>query len=236
MRTFKISKMPFDDNRKLFPKTSFTLQDNSVTCFVGCNGSGKSTLIQEIKTNLQEGEAIDLTAKLNLFNDIFESKKSDSKDMYISYTKESGFTTTEQDSIASSMTQMISSTGEWIIDRLGRAAALIGQAVRKGGEDGRSLFILLDDCDAGTSIDVIGDIVNFINAVRKDCEQQGITYYICISTNAYELCRGFTCIDVSTFKELQFTTYEEYKKFVLASRKRKTEQLAKAAARRDDIF
>lgn len=44
------------------------------------------------------------------------------------------------------------------------------------------------------------------------------------AANSYELCRTFKCVDCNTLKEKTFPSYEEYKQFVLSSRKRKDER------------
>lgn len=220
MRKFKVSKNPYDDGtRKLFSKTSFELQDNSITCFVGCNGTGKTTLLKSMQEQLRKGKATDLLAKLNPFHAIFGEKSQASQDMYISFSKESELTVSEEDHFFSSFSKVCMSTGEWISDRFGRALALLGDAIRSPENKGKSVFIFFDDCDAGTSIDMIGDIKSVFDLIIEDCKKNDITYYICLTANSYEMCRDCKCIDVSTFDEYRFGNYEEYKEFVLKSKR-----------------
>lgn len=50
---------------------------------------------------------------------------------------------------------------------------------------------------------------------------KGIELYIVVSANAYELAAGENCFDVIGGKYVRFGGYDEYRKFVLKSRKEK---------------
>lgn len=226
MRKFKVAKNPYDDgNRKLFTKVNFELEDNSIVCFVGCNGTGKTTVLDFIQQDLHKNKALDLISAINPFRSIFVSNKETYKDMYISFDKEADITTGEGDYIMSHFAKKSLSTGEWIVNRFGRALALLGSAIRDPKNKGKNVFIFFDDCDAGTSIDMIGDIKSVFDLIIEDCKKNDITYYFCLTANSYEMCKDYRCIDVSTFKEHRFNNYEEYKKFVLKSRKFKDKDL-----------
>lgn len=227
MRTFKVAKNPYDDgNRKLFTKMTFGLEDNSITCFVGCNGTGKTTVIDFIINSLKKAKAYDILENAtNPFVGIFGDKKKFGNDMFVSFDKKTSPTKGEEEFLMAHFAEGCLSTGENIINRFGKSLAFLGDAIRKPENKGKSLFVFFDDCDAGTSIDMIGDIKSVFDLIIKDCKKNDIIYYIVLTANSYEMCKDYTCLDVSTFKEYHFNSYEEYKKFVLKSRKFKDKDL-----------
>ena len=56
--------------------------------------------------------------------------------------------------------------------------------------------------------------------------------YIVIAANEYELARGERCLDVTTLSHLTFPDYEAYRKFILASRKKKDKRYERAAKKK----
>lgn len=221
---FNIEKNPYDEI-KIFKKKKLELKPNSVTCFIGCNGSGKTTLIREIKDQLYE------TAKEikedfysnqfnkieNILNDNYKEKEYDT--YYIDFDKSSDTTNSADDYITNAFGISFSSTGEGIIARFGRQLQVIGNFIRK--IKNKKVFIFLDDCDAGTSIDMIEDIKGVINYIINDCEKNNLEYYIILTANSYELCKDYNCLSVHDFSYKTFKSYNSYKKFILKSRKLK---------------
>ena len=218
-------KMPntdFDGNRKLFPKKPLELEPNKVYCLVGCNGSGKSTLVDYMVENLRKKGA-EKAYEGNPFRkcfsaDVLDYTKCDN--YYISFDKQSDDGISKDFFVAKAMTTYCS-TGESIVTRFGGTLGILGDFIRKPENKGKNLFIFFDDCDAGTSLDVIGEILGVINMIKDDCTLNEITYYFILTANSYEIARNCQCIDVSTFKPVSFKDYEDYKKFVLKSKARK---------------
>ena len=103
---------------------------------------------------------------------------------------------------------------------LGEKAGQIGRmAVNNRDKD---IFILFDAVDSGFSIDNIGDLKEFLfDTVLEDHPKD--VYIIC-TANSYEMTRGQDCVDVNSCKHVRFDDYEEYRKFILESRKRKDER------------
>ena len=216
---FKIEKSPYEDDVKIFSKGSIEITDNSIICLVGCNGSGKSTVMSSIKRQLKIKQI-----KLELYAGLFEAmsglsggKLYDRDDAaYFDFDKETDNQSTDMQMIFNKAGLAYSSTGEGIIQRYGRLIQLIGTTIREGKY--KELYFFFDDCDAGTSIDMIQDIKYVINLIKDDCEKRGITYHFILSANSYEMCKDFDCISVHNFTHKKFRSYESFKKFVLRSR------------------
>lgn len=219
---FNIGKNPYGSNKDLFLKSSIYLKPNNIYCFTGCNGSGKTTLIKEITDCLsKKANKIEPDFYGRAFEMFVNKKMKPIK--YIYFDKKANYIRNEQEYFFKGADIAFSSTGEGVMNRFGSILTLIGQTVNhmKGNE---TLFIFIDDADAGTSIDNIKDIVDVIDFIAKDIKKCSLNYCIILTANSYELCKNYQCIDVNTFKRRKFRSYETYKKYVLESRKRKEER------------
>jgi len=219
--TFKINKRPWEDNRQLFSKGTLTLTEGETYCFVGCNGTGKTTLTDFIMKKLISDGAYEIKGSYLDMRGVFKDQKYNDTLIY-SFDKRKNDVNSYEGLILSHSQVAFSSTGEGIISRLGNGLAILGATIRSKENTGKKLWVFFDDCDAGTSLDIIGDIKSVLNLVAQDCKDNNITLTIVLTANSYEMCRsGCKCIDVYDFSEKTFATYEDYKKFVLKSRKRK---------------
>ena len=238
---FYIPRNPYDSKTgNLFKKSSLELEESSsgsVYCLVGCNGSGKSTIIEFMQQQLKKSGAFQIRGRFgdfNAFQRMFEDKQAEEADTgvaFYSFDKHTNDAHSEEDSLLSSMFEGFSSTGEGIIQRLGKGLSLIHGYITKPKVESASplsLWIFFDDCDAGTSIDMIRDIKKVLKLIKRDCVAAGITLTVVLSANSYEMCRtdpdsdlDIICINAWDFSRVEFGSYEEYCEFVLKSRKQK---------------
>ena len=114
-------------------------------------------------------------------------------------------------------TMLMSSEGERILQSVGHFISKIGRENRKSRP--KELWVLMDAVGSGLSIDGIQEIKDFINFIRE--EEHDIVFYFVVCTNEYEFASGSDCIDVTTFQHKTFKNYDEYKKFILSTRKKK---------------
>lgn len=203
-RTFKFTRAPYDKGDNVYDKSTFTFEPG-VTILVGCNGSGKTTLLNHIKREVQK----DKNSIMISFNNLLEGgDRSVSRDIFFA-------------DMSIAATKMCSSEGETINYNIASVAGKIGQTVRTNKNNNKDLFILFDAIDSGLSIDNIEEIKSdLFNTVLKDCEGEREVYIIC-SANSYELCNGQKCLDVQSAKYKTFKDYEDYRKFIIKSRKKK---------------
>lgn len=212
------------ENQRLYSKNAkLTICANDVKCFIGCNGAGKSTLLEQIESKLKHKHFVELEDDKNPFRSIFGDEEL--ADGYIiHFDAEFKISEGASPDFIEHFSRMSRSTGETLFYRFGDAVKYIGEYVRKAKAENKPLVLMWDDCDVGTSIDIQDDIVNFINFLKDDFDSKGIEYAIILTANSYELCRTFDCYDCNTLKQIEFYSYEEYREFVLTSRKKKNER------------
>ena len=217
----KIDKNPFGE-RQMFTKGYLEFPDcGGVFCLVGCNGSGKSTVMDYVKRWLEKEKAYEIKGRYLDLRGAFGEKVEYSNYAYFNFDKHAIVADDEMDLLHQRFGVGYSSTGEGIMERLGNGLSRLGDWVRDKKNSGKHLIVFFDDCDAGTSLDMIGDIKKVVSLIVKDCTEHGIVCTFILSANSYEMCKGYECIDVWDFKKVEFLDYEDYKKFVLRSRARK---------------
>lgn len=107
------------------------------------------------------------------------------------------------------------SEGQDMYDYLFYKMKEIGQVSKRAAtENKKGIVLLFDGLDSGLSLDVLNKIkygvLDFIVSVEDMLE----VYIIC-SSNSYELCSGYQCIDIVSGKNIVFGSYEEYERYFL---------------------
>ena len=225
-RKIKMWRDPYGEGFNTCKKREIEIEPG-LTVLVGCNGAGKTTMIKNIKDEM--GKA---NVPVFLYNNL-----SDGGSHSVSAALFSG------DSVLGG-TMICSSEGERISLNISIAASKWRKFIQTG-DDGdkfkhltKSLsemgineikeqeilnerWILLDAIDSGFSVDNIIEVKELFQLVIDDARSQGIELYIIASANEYELASGENCMDVMTGKYIQFKDYDDYKKFILGTRKKK---------------
>ena len=197
----KLSKDPWDCGYDLFRKSDIHFNPG-LTVLVGCNGSGKTTLLRLIKEKLEKSKA-----PMIYFNNLEDGGES--------AKARAGL---RQD-FTFLATAMCSSEGENIMMNITDIAEKTGRLV-KNNQEAAEIWILFDAIDSGFSVDNIIEVKEFLeNVVIK--ENQNKSIYIIASANEYELCRDENCFDVYNGEYVTFKDYEDYRNFILESRKLK---------------
>ena len=204
MRSFKIDKDPYCTNSNIYNKNIITINPG-VTVLVGCNGSGKTTLMGLLKDKLKK-EKVSYISFDNLREGGFNAAN-----MY-GFMGDVSF-------VAESIT---SSEGENIIMNLGKFANKIGRWVRDHKEE-KEMWIFLDACDSGLSIDNVVDVKKYLfDIIIKDNPNSDV--YIIASANEYELARDERCFDVQSGEYITFDSYDEYREMILKSKENKNKK------------
>ncbi len=204
MRSFKIDKDPYCTNSNIYNKNIITINPG-VTVLVGCNGSGKTTLMGLLKDKLKK-EKVSYISFDNLREGGFNAAN-----MY-GFMGDVSF-------VAESIT---SSEGENIIMNLGKFANKIGRWVRDHKEE-KEMWIFLDACDSGLSIDNVVDVKKYLfDIIIKDNPNSDV--YIIASANEYELARDERCFDVQSGEYITFDSYDEYREMILKSKENKNKR------------
>lgn len=201
-RIFMVDAKPYGDCR-IFNRKNITIE-TGLTVLVGCNGAGKSTLISYIKEALDEKDI-----PVFMYDNVSDGGDSSFSNALF------------QNQTSLVVTLFCSSEGEKINLNIKQAASQFGRFVRQN-QDKSEIWILFDAIDSGFSIDNIQEVKNdLFKLVISDCKSRGINIYIVVSANSYEMASGERCMDIWDGKYVRFNNYDEYKKFILKTRKRK---------------
>lgn len=192
----KINQDYYDTGSELFRYRLINLQPG-VTILTGCNGSGKTTLLSQFK----------LYCKRNNIECL----------KYDNY-KDGGSRATDRYSYFGNMDVLLlditSSEGERIFYNLSRFSQEIRQVVSTIEKDG-SFFLLLDAIDSGLDAITIERVKKeFLYQVKDFCENSGITPYVVVTSNTFELSRNENCISLADGKYHPVKTYNQYRKIV----------------------
>ena len=219
-RSIPVWKDPFNAGFELFDPKEIVFNEG-VTILTGCNGAGKSTLLRCIESNLVKDHIPCM--KFNNFNSY-------------NRTIERALFKGRYDVVS---TAVISSEGENITIGLGDKVKRIHDFLENGEYDelpfgfldekkeevkSKERWILLDAIDSGWSIDNIIVFKQLLEAIQEDAVQLGVTVYIIITANSYEMCIWHRCIDVYTGEYITFANYDAYKEYILMTAARKEQR------------
>jgi predicted ATP-dependent endonuclease of OLD family len=207
MRKFVIDKDYKCVGCDIYKKQSITI-NTGLTVLVGCNGMGKTTLINQLQDQLKK-KSIPIISFDNLHEGDGHARSK------------AGFYN-DWDFLAESLQ---SSEGENIILNLGKLALQIGRFV-KNNKGIPEFWIFLDAIDSGLSVDNVVDVKEYLfKTIFEDNPNTNV--YIIVSANEYELARDENCFDVYNGKYIKFKDYEEYRDFILNTRKEKDKRVYK---------
>lgn len=228
---FRLTNNWRDENQAggIFTVKSVEIPKNKIVCLVGCNGIGKTTTLEEIKQFLESSGVQDVadTDEYNAIAGVFRSlsNKKEKKPVgyLISFDKEAKFVLEKKKSWFDEMGlgQMWMSNGESVVSRLNGAFQAITIFAKKAVAKQVPFWLLIDDVDAGTSIDVISEVKASLVDLSNYLNKNNLEHYIVVTSNSFEFAKDMYCLYARTMKKVEVTDYEKYKKFVLKSRKDK---------------
>lgn len=234
MRKIKTWRDPYDTGTNLFRLREIEIH-LGLTVLVGCNGAGKSTLLQNIKSELVK-EKIPVVMFDNLkdggsngaSNAMFNNDIAMFANMW---------TSSEGENISNNFSMWLQGVHNFIVDgkyKSGRKFENFRDCFRDQDEvkkenellrENKERWILLDATDSGLSIDNVIEFKEVFNLIIEDGKSFDKEIYIVISANEFELVRGEPCFDVNVCKYLSFKDYEDYRKFIIKSAKKKAKRL-----------
>ena len=88
------------------------------------------------------------------------------------------------------------------------------------------MWIFFDAIDSGLSVDNVVDVKECLFKTIFD-DNPNTDVYIIVSANEYELARDESCFDVYNGKYIKFKDYEDYRNFILKTRKIKDKRVYK---------
>ena len=232
-RDFKLKRNYYGDEFRLYRRANITLNPG-LTVLVGCNGIGKSTLLYQLENSLKK-DNIPVIRFDNLNNGGHNSIAEAAFYGNFDFVSQS-FCSSEGENIVLNMGKFASKLKHFIETgeadaRSARMSRLFREA---GGEDvkenekeiSNERWILLDAVDSGLSVDGVVDMKEYFFNVLFDL-YKNVDLYIVISANEYEMANGEQCFDVHNGKYITFENYEEYREFIIKSRKSKDNRYPK---------
>lgn len=203
-----------------------------LTVLVGCNGAGKSTLLLNIKESCKVNNIPCLS-----YDNLIDGRSNALSSVFF------------DGDYAEGAYLYSSSEGECIKANLGRKTKLFQEFINKGIVNDRAYKLgkifsdkedkevksndrafLFDAVDSGLSVDSIVEIKELFDIMMDDFKDSDKNVYIVIAANEYELARNSECFDVNAGKYIRFKDYEDYRTFILRSRKKKEDRIEKQIA------
>lgn len=209
--------------------TSIELNEG-LTVLVGCNGAGKSTLLQNIKEVMNKQNI-----PCHLYNNLNEGGSSAFEsaiyngDMNLGVTL---FSSSEGESIKINIGQLSNLFDEFLeTGFMATRKNRLSRALRDEEEhiDSNIRVLLFDAIDSGLSVDSIVEVKIMFDKLFETASKLGVVLYIVVSANEYELARGVSCFDVNLGKYITFKDYEDYRAFIIKTRKNKEKRIEKQA-------
>ena len=202
---------------------------DGILCLVGCNGSGKTTTVEQVEQALK-GAGFRCAKDEREYNPLYglHSTTTPATGYLVPFNRETRYVTKpggdESWLTAFDLDEMggwFCSNGEGVSGRFAGAAKAMGIFFKRAKKEGVPIVIMVDDADAGTSIDVVSEMRAFLENVDRTLKEAGIPHLILVTSNSYELIHGLPCLYARDMTPRLFTSYEGFREFTLASRKDK---------------
>lgn len=216
---------PYDNGFSITRLKNITIK-SGLTVLVGCNGAGKTTLIKNIAEQLKKENT-----PYYVFDNLSSGdKKSVSKMMYNNNIEKVALmlSSSEGENINNNICDILEKARYFI--ETGDSDVYETNELKKifknTNQDEKLItsnerWFLFDAIDSGYSIDNIIELKEVFNLMISDSKKINRDLYIVVSANSYEMANNENCFDVMSGKYIRFKDYDEYKKFIIKSRKRK---------------
>lgn len=185
----------YDDN-----KFKADLKANDITVLVGPNGHGKTAFLNSMKCYADK-KKIPCVAWSDM-----EFGRQNGKSLLLM----NGHTEALAEmSFRSEGESILASFAHFFMGRA-RSVAQKAQTDRK-----KKMFLLLDQLDSGLDIHQLDEIKAVIkDTVLPDITDRGITVFVVMSANSYEMVAGEDCLDPVTGEHHRFDTLESFRRHI----------------------
>lgn len=189
-------------NQHLDKTISVNLKKNKVNILIGRNGYGKTTFIKALNKYAED-------KKYNVvyWNDNEFGRDNGRQRMLMSNNME-GLSSLIFRSEGESL---IESFASFFLRRVGRMV----RDFENKKLDSDVVFLLVDQLDSGLDIHQINEIKEiFKDTVITDMKDRGLTVYLVVSANSYELARGELTLDPVTGKYVVLKSIEDFSDYI----------------------
>ena len=228
----KVWRDPYDCGVNITRKKEIDFP-TGLTILVGCNGAGKSTLLRNIKEHCKTNH-IPCIGYDNLSDGGHHSL---SNMFYFGNYAEGALlmSSSEGECVKLNASRFLNSLGDFVKDGFKETfesgflkAVFDYDESKELNKDVR--VILLDALDSGLSVDSLVELDEALTELNSDLCKTGLEYYLIVTANEYELSANHLCLDVESGEFRHFNSYNQYRKFILSSRKRKEKRLDRMEA------
>ena len=206
---------------------------SGITVLVGCNGAGKTTLIKNITEQLKKENT-----PYYVFDNLYSGGKKSISKMVDSNNIEKAalmLSSSEGENIANNICDILEKarcfikTGDSDVYKTNEILKFLKNINQDEEEPiiSNERWFLFDAIDSGYSIDNIVEFKEILNLMILDSKKMNKDLYIIISANSYEMANNENCFDVMSGKYIRFKDYNEYKKFIIKTRKRKEKRYSR---------
>lgn len=224
-KDIKTWRNPYDNGFSTTRLKNITIKSGA-TILVGCNGAGKTTLIKNITEQLKKENT-----PYYVFDNLSSGdKKSVGKMMYNNNIEKVALmlSSSEGENINNNICDILEKARYFI--KTGNSDVYETNELKKIFKNtnqyeklitSNERWFLFDAIDSGYSIDNIIELKEVFNLMILDSKKMNKDLYIIISANSYEMANNENCFDVMSGKYIRFKDYNDYKKFIIKSRKKK---------------
>ncbi len=229
LRMTGLERCPYEKGDIIFLKGSVEIPEG-LTVITGCNGSGKSTLLYDIETNFKGNDDWYIVS--------YKDKEDGRGNSISSYLYMGDYRAIASVFSASEGEAVFRNYAKKVYYEIGtfRDVKIAGRNPEENAlfrykyirmDKAKNLLVILDGIDSGVSLDMTIDIKNFLHTILEDLHTRipEVPVYILVSSNSWEFCEGERCLDARSLKFNEFSSYEEYRKYILDSRKKKEHRL-----------
>lgn len=206
---------------------------SGITVLVGCNGAGKTTLIKNITEQLKKENT-----PYYVFDNLYSGGKKSISKMVDSNNIEKValmLSSSEGENITNNICDILEKarcfikTGDSDVYKTNEILKFLKNINQDEEEPiiSNERWFLFDAIDSGYSIDNIVEFKEILNLMILDSKKMNKDLYIIISANSYEMANNENCFDVMSGKYIRFKDYNEYKKFIIKTRKRKEKRYSR---------
>lgn len=228
----KVWRDPYDCGVNITRKKEIDFP-TGLTILVGCNGAGKSTLIMNIKEYCKENMIPCIS-----YDNLHDGGHHSLSNMFYFGNYAEGallMSSSEGECVKLNASRFLNSLGDFVKDGFKETfesgflkAVFDYDESKELNKDVR--VILLDALDSGLSVDSLVELDEALTELNSDLQKTGLEYYLIVTANEYELSANHLCLDVESGEFRHFNSYNQYRKFILSSRKRKEKRLDRMEA------